>query len=129
MSKRHGIILAKSIPTKKYGIKTGEATWEAEQKCPGLILVPPNYNLYQASSDALMDILRQYSPDVEQYSIDEAYLDMTGTEGLWGDPLTAANQIRERIRNELGFTVNIGVSDTKVLAKMASDFQKPDRCV
>lgn len=127
MSKRHGIILVKSMPAKRYGIKTGEATWEAERKCPGLILVPPNYNLYQASSEAMMDIFRQFSPDVEQYSIDEAFIDMTGTEGLWGDPVTAAHKMRNRIRNELGFTVNIGVSDTKLLAKMASDFQKPDR--
>lgn len=127
MSKRHGIILAKSLPAKKYGIKTGEATWEAERKCPGLILVPPNYNLYQASSDAMMDILRQYSPDVEQYSVDEAFIDMSGTKGLWGEPLAAAIHIRDRIRNELGFTVNIGISDSKILSKMASDFQKPDR--
>lgn len=127
MSKRHGIILAKSLPAKKYGIKTGEATWEAERKCPSLILVPPNYSLYQVSSDAMMDLLRQYSPDVEQYSVDEAYVDMSGTEGLWGDPLTAADHMRNRIRNELGFTVNIGISDSKILAKMASDFKKPDR--
>ena len=123
---RHGIILAKSIPAKKYGIQTGESIMEAKQKCPELILVPPNYGLYEKSSAAFMDILRQYTPDVEQYSIDEAFMDMSGTEMLWGKPADAANRIRERIRNELGFTVNIGVSTNKLLAKMASDFKKPD---
>ena len=119
MAMRHGIILAKSIPAGKYGIKTGESIVEAKQKCPQLMLVPPNYTLYDTCSRAFMDILRQYSPDVEQYSVDEAFVDMTGTEGLWGDPVDAANRIREQIRDELGFTVNIGVSENKLLAKMA----------
>ena len=127
MAMRHGIILAKSIPAKKYGIKTGESIMEAKQKCPDLKLVPPNYQLYDGCSGAFMDILRQYSPEVEQYSIDEAFVDMTGTEALWGDAVTAANRIRVQIREELGFTVNIGVSENKLLAKMASDFKKPDR--
>ena len=124
---RHGIILAKSIPAKKYDIKTGETIVEARQKYPGLILVPPNYGLYEKCSKAFMDILRQYSPAVEQYSVDEAFVDMTGTEGLWGDPLSAAARIKNQIRDILGFTVNIGVSENKLLAKMASDFKKPDR--
>lgn len=124
---RHGIILAKSIPAKKYRIKTGESIMEALQKCPNLKLVPPNYGLYERCSAAFMDILRQYSPCVEQYSVDEAFMDMTGTEGLWGDPVTAADRIRNQIRDELGFTVNIGISENKLLAKMASDFEKPDR--
>ncbi len=127
MAMRHGIILAKSIPAKRYHIQTGESIMEAKQKCPDLILVPPNYSLYEKCSGAFMEILRQYSPDVEQYSVDEAFVDMTGTEGLWGDPVTAANRIRNQIREELGFTVNIGISDNKLLAKMASDFRKPDR--
>ena len=127
MAMRHGIILAKSIPAKKYHIKTGETILEAKQKCPELILVPPNYGLYEKCSRAFMDILRQYSPSVEQYSIDEAFVDMTGTEGLWGDPLTAANRLKNQIRDTLGFTVNIGISENKLLAKMASDFQKPDK--
>ncbi|MCI5648370.1 MAG: DNA polymerase IV [Fusicatenibacter sp.] len=127
MAMRHGIILAKSIPAKKYQIKTGESITEALQKCPQLKLVPPNYGLYEKCSAAFIEILRQYSPDVEQYSVDEAFIDMTGTGELWGDPLTAANRIRNQIREELGFTVNIGVSENKLLAKMASDFQKPDR--
>ncbi|BCJ94566.1 DNA polymerase IV [Anaerocolumna cellulosilytica] len=123
---RHGIILAKSIPAKKYSIQTGESILEAKQKCPELILVPPNYSLYEKSSVAFMNILREYTPDVEQYSIDEAFIDMTGTECLWGAPVVVANLIKNRIRDELGFTVNIGVSSNKLLAKMASDFKKPD---
>lgn len=126
VTKRHGIILAKSIPSKKYGIKTGESVPEALRKCPDLVLVPPNYNLYQKSSKAFVNILKEYSPTVEQYSIDECYVDMTGMEGIFGDPVVIANQIREHINHELGFTVNIGVADNKLLAKMASDFKKPD---
>ena len=127
MAMRHGIILAKSIPAKKFHIKTGETILEAKQKCPELILVPPNYGLYEKCSKAFMDILRRYSPDVEQYSIDEAFVDMTGTEKLWGDPVTAANRLKNQIRDTLEFTANIGISENKLLAKMASDFQKPDR--
>ena len=127
MAMRHGIILAKSIPAKKYHIQTGETILEAKQKCPDLLLVPPNYSLYEQCSKAFMEVLLQYSPDVEQYSVDEAFIDMSGTDKLWGDPVTAANRIRSQIKEELGFTVNIGVSENKLLAKMASDFQKPDR--
>ena len=127
MAMRHGIILAKSIPAKKYGIKTGESIVEARQKCPQLMLVPPNYHLYDECSRAFMEILRQYSPEVEQYSVDEAFIDMSDTIQLWGEPEAVADRIREQIRRELGFTVNIGVSENKLLAKMAGNFQKPDR--
>lgn len=127
ISLRHGIILAKSIPAKEYGIKTGETIPEAKRKCPGLVLVPPNYSLYEQCSGAFMDILREYSDAVEQYSIDESFIDMTTTCHLFGTPEEAAAQIKDRIREELGFTVNIGVSTNKLLAKMASDFRKPDR--
>ncbi|MCR5005059.1 MAG: DNA polymerase IV [Clostridiales bacterium] len=126
-SKRHGIILAKSIPAKQYHIQTGESIKAALEKCPELILVRPNYELYKRCSRAFMDILREYSPVVEPYSIDEAFVDMTGTRFLWGDPVTAAHTIRKRISGELGFTVNIGISSNKLLAKIASDFTKPDR--
>ena len=126
ISKRHGIILAKSIPAKKYNIKTGEPVTDALRKCPDLVLVPPNYNLYQKSSKAFLEILKDYSPSVEQYSIDESYLDMTGTESLFGEPEYVANEIRKRVYKELGFTVNVGISNNKVLAKMASDFRKPN---
>lgn len=124
---RHGIILAKSIPAKDYGIKTGEAIWEAQRKCPKLVLVPPNYNLYERCSAAFMEILREYSDVVEQYSIDEAFVDMSASCHLFGAPEAVAGQIKDRIKRELGFTVNVGVSSNKLLAKMASDFQKPDR--
>lgn len=126
VSKRHGIILAKSIPAKKYNIQTGEPVTDALRKCPQLILVPPNYNLYQKSSEAFVRILKEYSPEVEQYSIDECFVDMTSTVSLFGEPEVVANIIRERVYNELGFTVNVGVSSSKVLAKMASDFKKPN---
>ena len=126
MAMRHGIILAKSIPAKKYGIQTGETILEAQRKCPNLVLVPPNYSLYEKCSAAFMDILRDYSDIVEQYSIDEAFVDMTASCRLFGEPVEVAEQIKEHIKEELGFTVNIGVSSNKLLAKMASDFKKPD---
>ena len=126
MAMRHGIILAKSIPAKKYGIQTGETILEAQRKCPNLVLVPPNYSLYEKCSAAFMDILREYSDIVEQYSIDEAFVDMTASCRLFGEPVEVAEQIKARIREELGFTVNVGVSGNKLLAKMASDFKKPD---
>ena len=124
---RHGIILAKSIPAKQYNIKTGESLLEARQKCPDLIIVPPNYNLYEQCSAAFMRILREYSDTVEQYSIDEAFVDMTATCHLFGTPEETAHVIKDRIRDELGFTVNVGISTNKMLAKMASDFKKPDK--
>ena len=127
MAKRRGIILAKSLPAKKYGVRTGESIVEAKRKCPGLTLVSPHYGLYERASSALMEILREYSPRVEQFSIDEAFLDMTGTERLFGAPQRAAEALKNRIRDTLGFTVNIGVSSNKLLAKMASDFEKPDK--
>ncbi|HJD40477.1 MAG TPA: DNA polymerase IV [Candidatus Blautia stercoripullorum] len=124
---RHGIILAKSVPAKRYGIRTGESILEAKIKCPSLILVPPHYQLYEKASKAFMEILKEFSPAVEQYSIDEAFMDMTGTHVLWHSPEAAAEAVRKRVRDELGFTVNIGISSNKVLAKMASDFEKPDK--
>ena len=127
IKKRHGVILAKSEPAKKYKVRTGEPITDAMKKCPNLVLVPPNHFMYQKYSDAFMEILREYTPDEEQYSIDEAFMDMTGTELLWGEPVAAANRIREHIYQKLGFTVNIGISENKLLAKMASDFKKPNR--
>lgn len=124
---RHGIILAKSIPAKRYGIKTGMTVLEARQKCPRLYLAPPNYGLYQRCSTGFLEVLREYTPDVEVYSIDEAFMDMTETLSLYGgDAVETASQIRSRIREELGFTVNVGVSTNKLLAKMAGDLRKPD---
>ncbi len=126
ISKRHGIILAKSIPAKKYNIQTGEPVVDALRKYPDLVLVPPNYELYEKNSKAFMAILRKYSDKVEQYSIDEAFMDMTGTQILFGAPVIAANAIKDEIYQTLGFTVNVGVSTNKLLAKMASDFKKPN---
>lgn len=126
MTLRHGIILAKSLPAKKYGVQTGETLLEAQRKCPGLVLVPPHYNLYEQCSSAFIEILREYSDVVEQYSIDEAFVDMSASCHLFGSPIETAILIKDRIREELGFTVNIGISCNKLLAKMASDFQKPD---
>lgn len=123
---RHGIILAKSIPAKDCGVKTGQTIAEAKKQCPNLMLVPPNYGLYEECSAAFMDILREYSDVVEQFSIDEAFVDMSASCHLFGTPEGTAREIKDRIRDELGFTVNIGVSDIKMLAKMASDFRKPD---
>lgn len=126
MAMRHGVILAKSIPAKKYNIRTGESIMEARRKCPDLVLVSPNREIYKKYSKAFMDILREYTPDVEPFSIDEAFMDMTGTRLLFGEPVEVADRIKNRIKNELGFTVNIGISSNKLLAKMASDLKKPD---
>ena len=101
--KRTGIVVAKSIPAKKYGVKTGEPVAMALRKCPDLILVPPNYGLYEKCSAAFMDILGQYSPDVEQYSVDEAFVDMSGTDGLWGGAERAAElRVRCALHSEDG---------------------------
>ena len=124
---RHSIILAKSTPAKKYGIHTGEPLFQALEKCPELVIVPPDYALYVEASRHFVQMLRQFSPVVEQYSIDEAWVDMTGTERIWGSPRLAAEKMRQRIWEELGFTVNVGISSNKLLAKMAGDFEKPNK--
>lgn len=126
ISKRRGIILAKSVPAKKFHIQTGEPIVDALRKCPELMLVPPNYGLYEKNSKAFMEILKKYSDKIEQYSIDEAFMDMTGTQMLFGPPIIAATAIKDEIYHTLGFTVNVGISDKKLLAKMASDFEKPN---
>ena len=125
---RHGIVLAKSTPAKKYGITTGEPLAQALKKCPDLIVVPSRFEVYHDFSQRLLQILEEYTPDIEKFSIDEAFLDMTSTIHLFGEPVTVADQIRERVKKELGFTVNVGITPNKLLAKMASDFEKPDRC-
>lgn len=123
---RHGIVLAKSIPAKAYKIQTGESLFSALKKCPDLTIVPPDYPLYVNASKSFIRLLREFSPCVEQYSIDEAYCDLTGTHHLYGNPVAAAHYLKEKIHRELGFTVNIGVSVNRLLAKMAGDFKKPD---
>jgi len=125
--KRTGVILAKSIPAKKYGIKTGEPVSMALRKCPELYLARPDFRLYESCSRAFMDICREYAPVVEKYSIDECFLDMSGTQKIYHDPVATAYEIKDKIKEELGFTVNIGVGSNKLLAKMAGDFEKPDK--
>lgn len=125
--RRTGVILAKSIPAKKFGIKTGEPVAMALRKCPDLFLARPDFELYERSSKAFMDICRQYAPVVEKVSIDECFLDMTGTHRIYPDPIAIAYTIKNKIRDELGFTVNVGIGNCKLLAKMASDFEKPDK--
>ena len=124
---RHGIVLAKSTPAKRYGIQTGEPLAHARRKCPNLTIVPPTYSVYVESSRRFVDFLRQFTPDVESYSIDEVFCDFTGTEHLYGPPAVWARKLADQIRDELGFTVNIGISSNRLLAKMASDFEKPDK--
>ena len=134
---RHGVITAKSIPAKKFGIKTGEPVMTALRKCPDLVLVKSDFTTYRRFSHAFIGILETYGGTVEQASIDEAYLELTETvqeAGILPDPdavrayaLETAQQIRDEIRNRLKFTVNVGISSNKLLAKMASDFEKPDK--
>ena len=126
---RHGIILAKSFPAKKYGISTGEPTISALKKCPSLTLVAPNFKLYTDSSQALFHLLENFSDRIETYSIDECFLEYTGMEQLFGSPLEAAQKMKKHIWEELGFTVNIGISSNKLLAKMAGELEKPDKII
>ena len=126
---RHGIVLAKSTPAKKFGISTGEPIAMALRKCPSLVCVPPDFPLYSHNSKRMFEILSDYSDRIEQFSIDEGFLDYTGMEKLFGPPLETAEKIRQRIREELGFTVNIGVSCNKILAKMAGELEKPDKLI
>lgn len=127
MEKRHGVVLAKSIPAKKYGIRTGEPIVNAMRKCPGLIIEPPDHTLYHQRSHELMSYLSGICPEIEQLSVDECFMDFTPVRNRYASPEEAANLIKDEIRENLGFTVNIGISDKKILAKMASDFQKPDK--
>lgn len=124
---RHGIVLAKSIPAKKYNIQTGETLFSAMKKCPNLVVVPPCYDLYMKSSNAMVELLREYTPAIQRYSVDECFLDFTDMSLLYGDYMEVAMEIKERIKRELGFTVNIGISNNKLLAKVASDLKKPDK--
>lgn len=124
---RHGIVLAKSIPAKKFGIKTGESVRDSFSKCPHLVSVPPRYDLYMMCSNAMVEIMKDYTDKVQRYSIDECFLDMTHSLHLFGnDPFKVAHEIKDRIKNELGYTTNVGFSTNKLLSKMASDFRKPD---
>lgn len=124
---RHGIVLAKSTPAKKYGIKTAEPIAQALKKCPFLKIEPANHQLYQEYSHKFISYLRTLTNQIEQVSVDECYLDFTDIAHLYESPTSAADMIRQTIFDSFGFTVNIGISTNKLLAKMASDFQKPDK--
>jgi len=124
---RHGIVLAKSTPAKTlYKVQTGESLYAVRQRCPDLLIIPPHYDLYMKCHKAMLSLLEEYSPSIQVFSIDECFIDYTNMEAVWGSPLEAANAIRERIKKELGFTVNIGISSNKLLAKMGGDLKKPD---
>lgn len=124
---RRGVVLAKSIPAEKYNIKTGEPIGMALRKCPSLVITPPDFRLYSKCSKAFKDICRAYAPVVEEFSIDECFLDFTGTEKVYPDSIALAYEIKDKIKNKLGFTVNVGIGENKLCAKMASDFEKPDK--
>lgn len=124
--KRHGIILAKNELAKKYGIKTGEALWQAKQKCPALLILPPDFPLYQKYCTMAKNIYTEYTDLVESFGPDEAWLDVTASTALFGSGEKIAEEIRQRMKTELGLTVSIGVSFNKVFAKFGSDYKKPD---
>ncbi len=128
-STRHGIVLAKNYIAKKFGVKTGEAIWEAHGKCPGLVVVPPNYSLYLKFSCLPTEIYRSYTDKVEPFGIDECWLDVTDSVKLFGSGVDIAQKIRQRIKTELGVTASVGVSFNKIFAKLGSDMKKPDGLV
>ena len=124
---RHGIVLAKSTPAKKMGIKTAMSLYEARKIIPNIEVYPANYSYYEEMSQKFINLLLKYTPDIEQFSIDECFIDYTPVSKLYGDPLKFAYKIKDEIKNTLGFTVNIGIANNKLCAKMASDFEKPDK--
>lgn len=124
---RRGVVLAKSMPAKKYGIRTGEPVANAFRKCPDLIVEPPDHEMYRKKSALLMEYLKGFTHEIEQVSVDECYMDFTEIAWKYPSPIEAALVIKDGIKEQFGFTVNIGISSNKLLAKMASDFEKPDR--
>lgn len=122
---RKGIVLAKSNSAKKQGIVTAETLYSAKRKCPVLRVYPPNYKFYQEMSHKLFELLYKYTPDIEVASVDECYLDYTNVKHLYGSPLEFARKVQKEIYDTLGFTVNVGIANNKLCAKMASDFEKP----
>ncbi len=123
---RHGIVLAKNEPAKKFGIKTAETVYSARRKCPQLVTVPPHYEAYARTSAAINAIYARFTDLYEPFSIDESWLDVTGSRALFGDGLAIARQISETVKREIGITVSIGVSFNKTFAKLGSDYKKPD---
>lgn len=126
-NKRSGIVLAKSTPAKRKGVKTAETIYEAKRKCPNLKIFKPTYEMYKRKSEELFKILKSYTPDIEKASIDEGYLDYGKIKNIYGNELEFAKKLQNQIKEELGFTVNIGIANNKLCAKMASDFTKPNR--
>jgi len=125
-SLRHGIVLAKNQMAKKAGIITGEAIWQARQKACNLVVLPPNFQLYLRFARLARQIYAQYSEQIEPFGLDEAWIDVTGSTRLFGDGEKIANEIRQRMRDEIGLTVSVGVGDNKIFAKLGSDMKKPD---
>ena len=123
---RHGIILAKNMIAKGYGVQTAETVWQARKKCPGLILLPPHHDEYEAMSQRVNAIYQRVTDQVEPFSVDESWLDVTGSQRLFGDGKAIADMLRQRVREELGITISAGVSDNKTWAKLGSDYKKPD---
>lgn len=123
---RHGIVLTASYPAKWMGVKTGMAIWQAQQCCRDLIIVPPHYTEYMRYSKYVREILQDYSDQIEGFGLDESWIDVTGSTGLFGSPMKIASEISDRVKQELGITVSIGVSNNKVTAKLGSDYKKPD---
>jgi DNA polymerase-4 len=123
---RHGIVLAKNYPAKKFGIKTGEVIWHARQRCPDLVVVPPDYSLYLRFARLAREIYLDYTDQIEPFGIDEAWLDVTNSSNLYGNGEKIADEIRARIKFELGITASVGVSYNKIFAKLGSDMKKPD---
>lgn len=124
--KRHGIVLAKSQPAKIMGVKTGDTVWQAQQKCPDITIVPPTFREYVKYSDVVFKIYTEYTDRVEHFGMDECWLDVTGSVGLFGDGKKIADTIRKRVYDETGLTISVGVSWTKSFAKLGSDLKKPD---
>ncbi len=123
---RHGVILAKNYIAKRLGVQTAETIWQARKKCPDLILLPPHHDKYEAMSRRVNAIYLNYTDQVEAFSVDESWLDVTGSRALFGDGAEIADTLRRRVREELGITISVGVSDNRAWAKMGSDYKKPD---
>ena len=123
---RHGIILAKNELAKAYGVKTAETIWQAQQKCPHLLLVPPHHDEYHRYSMKINALYQQYTQRVEPFGIDESWLDVTGSQLLFGSGKEIADRIRKEIRENFGISVSVGVSFNKIFAKLGSDYKKPD---
>ncbi len=125
-AQRHGIILAKNEKAKAFGVQTAEPIWQARQKCPDLFLVPPHHEKYEEVSRRVNEIYRQYTDLVEPFSIDESWLDVTGSQLLFGDGKKIADTLRREVKSKIGISISVGVSYNKIFAKLGSDYKKPD---